>query len=144
MEKLSPHDWSLQMEVVDDIARFLSSLNVLDVKLGSSELEVFVAMTADQRYRGLAGLSEDHLDEVDGMLFYFPQPSYLPMTVQDMEFDLVVRWFDDKGRLIKSSIALAGDQSPLLCPEPFSYVLEVPLSHPQADSDLKVSNGPRF
>lgn len=127
-------EWAEEMAEVCGLGRFLLSCNVIDIEFANGQkLDVYLALTMEQRQRGLADLST--LD-LDGMLFYYPQISYVPFIMKDMKMDLDIAFFNKDGKLLNVFTATAGS-GPVVLGQPFTYVLECPAgSFPQ--SDLKV------
>lgn len=63
------------------------------VVLGGQELNVLVAKTRQQQYRGLGRRAS--LGEADGMLFPFGLPSRIGIVMRDMEFPIDIIWLRD-------------------------------------------------
>lgn len=125
------------MVAVEQSARLLKKLNVIDIEYANGDiLEVYVALNKEERAIGLSTVP--YLD-VDGMLFYYETPSYIPFTMLDMGFDLDIAWYDASGSLLKRGTFEAGYNSPIFCHKPFSYVVETKAGT-IPDSDLKVKN----
>ena len=115
-------DWFQAIEQSSETARFFMQADVIDIKFDSGHSwEVYVAISADDKRHGLRGLKS--LD-VDGMLFYFENPSSTPFTMEGMSMDLDVAWFDETGTLLHHESVEKDHPYPLLCDKPFSYVLE--------------------
>lgn len=107
-----------------DTARFFADCDVIDIAFeNGSTMEVYVAVSVEQRSRGLASISS--LD-LDGMLFFYQTPSYVPFTAEKMLMDIDVAWYDRSGALLQLMTAKAG-QGAMYCPRAFSYVLEAPV-----------------
>lgn len=132
--------WQQKMDVVLATASFLHSMNTIDVTHSGLNYTVFVALSDTQKTKGLANMEREHL-EADGMLFFFSSPSYVPFSAKDMKFDLNVYWFDENCNEVHRNFVAAGDTSPLCCPVPFSYVLELPNDRTllNTNSRLKIS-----
>jgi len=130
------NNWAKEMSSLMQSAKRLLAFDALDVQVGDLEYEVYVAHTQKQRANGLSGIRS--LD-LDGMLFFYPKPSYVPFTMAAMEFDLDIGWYDADGTLLKRGTFQAGIQTPLTCPDAFTYVLEVPAGT-LVEGDLKVNN----
>lgn len=129
--------WAEEMEMLRSTASFFQSSNVLDIHfLDGSTYEVYLAISPQERQKGL---SEVAWIDLDGMLFVYSQPSYTPFTMAKMQMDLDIGWYASDGALIKKGTYKAGLREPLYCPQPFSYVLEVPAGT-LTDSNLKVRN----
>lgn len=130
--------WEKEMAALQADVLF-SSLDLIELKFTDDQTwDVYVAMDPASRARGLAGVPEESLD-ADGMLFYFPQPSWVPFTAADMLFDMYINWYDDAGAIIQREFVPAGQRSPLCSPKSFTWVLESNRVPP--GSDLKVNRG---
>lgn len=117
-------DWQTQMDALCSTARFLSTCNVIDVAFANGERrEVYVAISPEERQQGLAEVAS--LD-LDGMLFFYATPSFVPFTMAKMMMDLDIAWYNESGELLKFGTFQAGSQEPLFCSAAFSYVLEAP------------------
>ena len=128
MNELTLLEWRDRMLSLCDTARFFTDMNVLDLKFpNGAKWEVYVAMSDSERSRGLARINMDHLD-ADGMLFYFPTPTWVPFTAAEMLFDLHIAWYDENRQMIKQTTVAAGDKCPICSPQAFTWVLESP--HP--------------
>lgn len=123
------------LENVTESARFLASLNVLDVEFSSGHvLELYIANNQEQRSRGLSRLSS--LD-TDGMMFYYDSTSYRPFTMAEMQFDLDIAWYDEKGYLLDVASFESGYELPVYAKHGFRYAIETPKGV-LPFSDLKV------
>ena len=117
-------EWIQAMNAAVDTALFFDDFDVIDIKfVDGSSMEVYVAVSPAQRARGLASISSIDLD---GMLFFYQTPTYVPFTAKKMLMDIDVAWYTEDGKLIQKITAKAG-QGAMYCPEAFSYVLEAPL-----------------
>lgn len=127
--------WVERLEEIATLSRHLSHLDVIDIAFETEHvLEVYVALSAEQRSMGLSGLVS--LDTA-GMLFCFDTPTYAAFSMKDMLFDLDIAWYDNAGKMIQSGSFTAGQTTPLVCSQAFSYVLEVPAGTlPLADLSL--------
>lgn len=111
-----------ELETLTQRINSYTRLDVVDLSFETGQkIEVYVAMDKETRSQGLKGFRE--LD-VDGMLFYFEEPSSAPFTMEGMEMDLDIAWFDQRGRLIDHGTYEKDHKYPILCAEQFSYVLE--------------------
>jgi len=117
-------EWIQAMNAAVDTALFFDDCDVIDIQFADgSAMEVYVAVSPEQRARGLASISSIDLD---GMLFFYETPSHVPFTAKKMLMDIDVAWYNQRGHLIQKLVAKAG-QGAMYCPEAFSYVLEAPL-----------------
>lgn len=117
-------EWSLKMNAVCSTARYFMNCNVMDIEfVDGSQLEVYIAISPDERSRGLSEVSSIDLD---GMMFVYSRPSYAPFTMAKMEMDLDIAWYAADGSLIKKGTYVKTYPKPIYTPQPYSYVLEVP------------------
>jgi uncharacterized membrane protein (UPF0127 family) len=117
-------DWFQQMNAVCDTARYFMNCNVMDIEfMDGSQLEVYVAISPEERNRGLSEVSSIDLD---GMLFVYSRPSYTPFTMKKMMMDLDIAWYGVDGSIIQNGTYIMGQTEPIYSPQPYSYVLEVP------------------
>jgi uncharacterized membrane protein (UPF0127 family) len=129
--------WFTEMAKLQSSFAFLNTCNVIDITFANGEVwEVYVAASKEQRQRGLSEVSS--LD-LDGMLFCYDQPSFMPFHMKNMAMDLNMGWYDQSGQLVASKWVAANHDLPLYCHVPFSYVLESP--HVIPPTNLVVSNG---
>jgi len=124
------------LEDITDSARFLASLDVLDIEFSSGHsLELYIANTAEQRSKGLAHLSSI---DADGMLFYYDTTSYRPFTMKDMKFNLDIGWYDEQGKLLDVGNFEAGQEDPIYARYGYRYVIETPTGNlPLANLKVK-------
>ena len=123
------------LENITEAARFLASLDVLDVEFSSGHsLELYIANTPEQRSKGLADLASI---DADGMLFYYDNISYRPFTMKDMKFDLDIAWYNENGRMLDVATFDAGHLEPVYAKYGYRYVIETPRNI-LPFSDLKV------
>ena len=131
------NNWDKKMAFAIDSAKLLPKLNVIDVEfINSDRLEVYIALTKEERAIGLSTIP--YLD-LDGMLFLYEKPSFNPFTMNDMGFNLDIGWYDHEGKLIKSGSFEAGYSAPLFSPKPYVYVIETLAGH-LPSGDLRVRN----
>lgn len=62
------------------------------LELKGTKLDVMVAKTPAQQYRGLG--KRDSLDPYDGMLFLFWESAEYAIVMRDMEFPIDIVWLD--------------------------------------------------
>ena len=112
------------MAATVDTARFFADCDVIDISFeNGSVMEVYVAISAEQRTRGLASIASIDLD---GMLFYFDSPSYVPFTAEKMLMPIDIAWYSDSGDLLSLQRDVAPGTRALYSSRAFSYVLEAP------------------
>lgn len=117
-------DWNNRMSSAVDTARFFADCDVIDISFDNgSVMEVYVAISPEQRSRGLASISSIDLD---GMLFYFDKPSYVPFTAEKMVIPIDIAWYAADGTLLALRRNVAPGTGALFSQQPFSYVLEAP------------------
>lgn len=129
-------DLAEAMAEVVETASVLASCNLIDLQFSSGHnLEVYLAITDQQRSKGLSCLS--YLDS-SGMLFHYPETSTVAFSMANTFLDLDISWYNSKGQLIQSGTYRKGDRTPLICAEPFSFVLETPVGIlPSGDFQIK-------
>lgn len=131
-------NWKNKMDAVCETAAFLINCNVIDISFSNGiTREVYVAISKSQRSKGLSSVS--YID-LDGMLFYYEQPSFVPFTMAKMEMAIDIAWYESDGTLIKLATFEPGYMHPIFCPKAFSYVLEAPAGT-IPNSNLKVRHG---
>jgi uncharacterized membrane protein (UPF0127 family) len=74
------------------------ALPVTTLKFGSHALRVEVASTPEWHARGL--MFREKLGRNDGMLFVYPEPSYLSMWMKNTLIPLSVAFVDGDGRIL--------------------------------------------
>jgi uncharacterized membrane protein (UPF0127 family) len=102
---------------------------VAEVTVGDNHLRVWVADEPAERSQGLRGFSELP-DDIDGMLFVFPEPVVPTFVMDDTSLALDLWLFDESGELVGSEEMLpcAGEGCPRYpAPESVSWALETPL-----------------
>lgn len=132
--------WNDRMTQLLESASYLNSLNVLEVQFANGEwLDLYIAATQRERAQGLSNLEAI---DVDGMLFYYDKPSFVPFTMSAMKMDLSIAWYDIDGKLLRHGTYKAGSDSPLFSSTAFSYVIETPAGLlPECNINLKERNG---
>lgn len=91
--------------------------------VGDKEYDVAVADTAELRKKGLEPYS--YLNEDEGMLFIFDEETTDYFTMQNCSIDLDIVFIDSEGEVIQVSSVKAYDSDPVICEEPYQFVLEV-------------------
>ena len=85
--------------------------NLRRLKVGQAEVRVEVAVTAEQKSRGLAG--RENLAEGEGMMFVFDQPGQYGFWMKGMKFPLDFVWIaDNKVVEITEDIPVDVNESP--------------------------------
>jgi uncharacterized membrane protein (UPF0127 family) len=107
-----------------------SGLPVIDLRYEGGTLRVELALTAEDRVRGLGG--RDALAEDAGMLFDLVQPRVPGFWMKDMRFDLDMVWIDDQQTIVGVSANIPAQPGvpdgdlPRYSPQvPVRYVLEL-------------------
>lgn len=97
-------------------------LETMTIQLGNRSMDVAVARTPQQWDRGLVG----HPD-IDAMLFIMPSGSRWPFHMRDVDRDLFIAFFDDRGRVVDLGVlhAWVGFKQPQ---RSYTYALEFPAS----------------
>ena len=97
------------------------------VKIGSAVWDVDLALTDDQRYRGLAGRA--YLDEDVGMLFMYPEAELRAYCMRDCLIPLDIAFINSDLRIVKIyTMPAEADRVGRVTYEsntPAQYVLEV-------------------
>lgn len=91
--------------------------------IGDKEYDVAVADTVELRKKGLEPYS--YLNEDEGMLFIFDEETTDYFTMQNCSIDLDIVFIDSEGEVIQVSSVKAYDSDPVICEEPYQFVLEV-------------------
>jgi len=99
----------------------------MDGEVSSQTLNVYVAASVYRRSQGLR--YRQTLRKAQGMLFVYPEDVQVAFTMQDTHLPLTIFWFDAEGSLVGSAALSPRDPSPVHCPKPFRYALE--LTDPQ-------------
>lgn len=115
-------EWLYGIDRITENIKYLNNLNVLDVSFHSGHsLELYVAIKDEEHIRGLSNLEDITLD---GMLFVYDKPTYLPFTAKDMLFDMDIAWFDENGRIIDSRFIPAGQKELVTVQQQYSFAIE--------------------
>ena len=91
--------------------------------VGDKEYDVAVADTPELRQKGLEPYS--YLKEDEGMLFVFDEETTDYFTMKNCGIDLDIVFIDSEGEVIQVSPVKAYDSNPVICEEPYQFVLEV-------------------
>jgi len=97
----------------------------LSIDIGTTTIMVDLAVSVDERTRGLSG--QTFLGENRGMLFIFDTPSYPAIWMKNMLFSIDIAWLDSNFNIID----MKKNVSPSTYPQSFQpttlakYVLEV-------------------
>jgi hypothetical protein len=106
-----------------------SSFPIEAVAVGDTELQVWVAVTPEERTQGLRDVTELPAG-VDGMLFVFDTPRTPVFVMEDTLLPLDVWFFDEGGVLIGTEEMAPCDAEPCTRypgPESVQWALETPL-----------------
>ena len=95
------------------------------IKLGDVVLKTEIALSADEKQKGLSG--RDYLAKNKGMLFIFPQSGSYPFWMKDMKFPIDIIWLDDDFKIIGIEKNINPNSFPenFSPPSPAKFVLEV-------------------
>ena len=91
--------------------------------IGDKEYDVTVVDTPELRKEGLEPYTYLRPDE--GMLFIFEDEATDYFTMKNCGIDLDIVFIDDEGEVIQVSTVKAYDPEPVVCEEPYQFVLEV-------------------
>ena len=72
--------------------------NIKYVSLGGTKISVELALTNEDKAKGLSG--RETLAEDTGMLFVFDYPSIHPFWMKDMNFPIDMIWIDENGIIV--------------------------------------------
>ena len=86
------------------------------VIINDFDLRVYLAVTNDQQVNGLS--VKDHLNENEGMLFVYEQPTRQGFWMKDMKFPIDIIWLDNNGTVvyIRDNLQPCIITFPFLCP----------------------------
>ena len=93
------------------------------ITIGDQEYDVAVADTPESRKEGLEPYG--YLKPDEGMLFVFDQESTDYFTMENCAIDLDIIFIDSDGEVIEVHPTQAYDPNPIICSEPYQFVLEV-------------------
>ena len=89
----------------EENGNFLKGINIpndrylqVRVSVNNFNLTVDLAITDDQKAEGLA--VKDYLNENEGMLFVYEQPSRQTFWMKDMKFPIDIIWLDANGTVV--------------------------------------------
>ena len=92
------------------------------ITIGDQDFDVEVADTPEKRKEGLSKITS--IEEGEGMLFIFEQPSTTYFTMKDTSVDLDIIFIDPEGVVIQVITAKAHSGEPVRCNSPYQFVLE--------------------
>lgn len=72
--------------------------NKIDVTINGIDLEVELALSADEQAKGLS--IKDNLKSNEGMLFPYETPRTLSFWMKDMKFPIDILWLDDNKKVV--------------------------------------------
>ena len=72
--------------------------NKIDVTINDIDLEVELALSADEQAEGLS--IKDNLKSNEGMLFPYETPRTLSFWMKDMKFPIDILWLDDNKKVV--------------------------------------------
>ena len=103
-------------------------VDTADIRIGETELTVWVADTPAERSRGLRGVAALP-DDIDGMLFTWDSPTFPTFGMRETLIPLDLWWFAPDGVLVgntEMSICPDGDCVSYASPGPVRWALETP------------------
>ncbi|MFA6297353.1 MAG: DUF192 domain-containing protein [Candidatus Paceibacterota bacterium] len=97
----------------------------LSIDIGTTTLMVDLAVSEDEKIRGLSG--QTFLDENKGMLFIFNTPSYPALWMKNMLFSIDIAWLDSNFNIVDIKKGVSPNTYPQSFQpvNPAKYVLEV-------------------
>lgn len=102
--------------------------DTVDIRVGDTELTVWVADTPQERSQGLRGVA-DLPEGIDGMLFTWESPTTPTFGMRDTLIPLDIWWFGPDGSLLgitEMDTCPGGDCVAHAAPGPVSSALETP------------------
>jgi uncharacterized protein len=101
---------------------FFPQYNRTTISINGFKVLFAIASTDEQRIKGLSGL--DKLNENEGMLFMFDEPSKQGFWMNEMNFPIDIIWLDSTGKVVHIEKNL----------EPCRIFMTCPVYEPQSDS----------
>lgn len=92
------------------------------ITVGGQDFDVEVADTPEKRKEGLSKVT--NIEEGEGMLFIFNEPTTSYFTMKDTSIDLDIIFIDEDGEVIQVVTAKAHSGEPIKCVDPYQFVLE--------------------
>lgn len=92
------------------------------ITVGGQDFDVEVADTPEKRKEGLSKVT--NIEEGEGMLFIFNEPTTSYFTMKDTSIDLDIIFIDQEGEVIQVVTAKAHSGEPIKCVDPYQFVLE--------------------
>ena len=94
------------------------------MRIGDIPVHVEIANSDEERMQGLSG--RQALEDVDGVLFVFPETGYHGIWMKDMQFPIDIIWINDDLEIISIDEGVAPETYPRTFrpPKPARYVLE--------------------
>ena len=96
------------------------------IEIGDKEYDVEIADTQEKRTIGLSKCRK--LNDWEGMLFVFEEPTTSYFTMKDTSIDLDIIFIDTDGEVISVESVLAHTEDPIVCQIPYQFVLEVSIN----------------
>lgn len=96
------------------------------IEIGDKEYDVEIADTQEKRTIGLSKCTK--LNDWEGMLFVFEEPTNSYFTMKDTSIDLDIIFIDSDGEVISVESTPAHTEDPITCPVPYQFVLEVSMN----------------
>lgn len=112
------------------------------ILIGGQEFDVAIADTPESRKKGLEPYGYLRTDE--GMLFIFEEESTDYFTTENCAIDLDIIFIDDDGEVIDVKTVSAYDPEPVICDEPYMFVLEVNANSGIEEGDQLSQEGEEF
>ena len=110
-----------------NLAKSWKGYKVISYTLENKKLQLVVADTKEKSEKGL--MYREHLDGVDGMIFYFKEKDYMTFWNENTYMDLDVYWLDGKkvmGKTYLPSIKKTGVIKTISSEVPVNVVIELP------------------
>jgi uncharacterized protein len=101
---------------------FFPQYNKTTISINGIKVLFAIASTDEQRIKGLSGLGK--LNENEGMIFIFDEPSKQGFWMNEMNFPIDIIWLDSNGKVVHVEKNL----------EPCRLFMTCPVYKPQLDS----------
>lgn len=98
------------------------------IYIGDKEYKVELATTDEEKQDGLSRVKE--LKDNEGMLFIYEEPTDVHFTMEDTSIPLDICFINSDLEVIEIHTVEAFDSEPVICEDPFQYVLEVKANSP--------------
>jgi uncharacterized membrane protein (UPF0127 family) len=106
----------------DSVTDFFPNYQKTTISINGFNVSMAIASTDEERARGLSGLEK--MNENEGMIFLFDEPSKQGFWMNKMNFPIDIIWLDSNRKVVHIEKKL----------EPCNIFLACPVYNPQVDS----------